>query len=50
MEKISDSTAISIGMPWNLSHKDRDWPAMSVARSAFGEHRQLNGRLMQRLR
>ena len=50
VEKISDSTAISIGMPWTLSRKDPDWPAMSVARSAFGEHRQTNGRLMQRLR
>ena len=50
VEKIADSTAISIGMPWNLSHSDPDWPAMSVARSAFGEHRQFNGRLMQRLR
>jgi zinc protease len=50
VEKNADSTAISIGMPWNLSHADADWPAMSVARSAFGEHRQFNGRLMQRLR
>ncbi|HEY4882860.1 MAG TPA: pitrilysin family protein [Myxococcales bacterium] len=50
VEKISDSTAISIGTPWNLSHQDTDWPAMSIARSAFGEHRQFNGRLMQRLR
>jgi len=50
VEKNSDSTAISIGMPHGLSHKDPDWPAMSVARSAFGEHRQFNGRLMQRLR
>jgi zinc protease len=50
VEKNSDSTAISIGMPWKLSHKDPDWPAMSIARSAFGEHRQFNGRLMQRLR
>ena len=50
VEKNADSTAISIGMPYTLSHKDADWPAMSVARSAFGEHRQFNGRLMQRLR
>ena len=50
VEKNADSTAISIGMPWMLSHKDPDWPAMSLARSAFGEHRQFNGRLMQRLR
>ncbi len=50
VEKNADSTAISLGMPWTLSHEDRDWPAMSIARSAFGEHRQMNGRLMQRLR
>lgn len=50
IEKAAESTAISIGMPWELSHQDPDWPALSVARSAFGEHRQFNGRLMQRLR
>jgi len=50
VEKQGDSTPISCGFPWALSHKDRDWPAMSVARSAVGEHRQFNGRLMQRLR
>jgi zinc protease len=50
VEKKADSTAVSMGMPWTLSHADEDWPAMSIARSAFGEHRQLNGRLMQRLR
>jgi zinc protease len=50
VEKNADSTAISIGMPWTLSHADEDWPAMSIARSAFGEHRQFNGRLMLRLR
>jgi zinc protease len=50
VEKNADSTAISIGMPWVLSRKDPDWAAMSIARSAFGEHRQFNGRLMQRLR
>jgi zinc protease len=50
VEKLADSTAISIGLPYGLSHNDPDWPAMSVARSAFGEHRQFNGRLMQRLR
>jgi zinc protease len=50
VEKSADSTAISMGMPWTLSRADEDWPAMSIARSAFGEHRQFNGRLMQRLR
>jgi zinc protease len=50
VEKTSDSTAISMGFPYALSHRDPDWPALSIARSAFGEHRQFNGRLMQRLR
>ena len=50
VEKRADSTAVSIGMPYSLSHADPDWAAMSVARSTFGEHRQFNGRLMQRLR
>jgi len=50
IEKQGDATAISCGFPWQLSHKDPDWAALSVARSAFGEHRQFNGRLMQRLR
>ena len=50
VEKVADSTAISMGFPFSLSRKDPDWPAMSIARSAFGEHRQFNGRLMQRLR
>ena len=39
-----------MGLPWKLSHKDPDWAALSIARSAMGEHRQTNGRLMQRLR
>jgi zinc protease len=50
VEKLSDATAISLGFPYALSHADPDWAAMSIARSAFGEHRQFNGRLMQRLR
>jgi zinc protease len=50
VEKPGEATAISCGLPWSLSRKDPDWPALSVARSAFGEHRQFNGRLMQRLR
>jgi zinc protease len=50
VEKDTASTAISIGFPWQLSRKDPDFVAMTIARSAFGEHRQFNGRLMQRLR
>ena len=50
VEKQSGSTAISLGTPWTLAHGDPDWAALSVARSAFGEHRQMSGRLMSRLR
>jgi zinc protease len=50
VEKNTDSTAISLGFPYGLSRKDPDFVAMTVGRSAFGEHRQFNGRLMQRLR
>jgi zinc protease len=50
VEKEGEASAISCGFPWSLSRSDDDWPAISVARSAFGEHRQFNGRLMQRLR
>ena len=50
IEKQGEATAISCGFPWQLSHADPDWASLSVARSAFGEHRQFNGRLMQRLR
>jgi zinc protease len=50
VEKEAPATAISLGFPFALSRKDPDFAAMLVARSAFGEHRQFNGRLMQRLR
>lgn len=50
VEKQGASTAISMGLPWTLSRAHPDFAALSVARSAVGEHRQFNGRLMQRLR
>ncbi len=50
VEKPTASTAISLGFPYALTRGSPDFAAMTVARSAFGEHRQFNGRLMQRLR
>jgi zinc protease len=50
VEKETASTAVSIGVPWALTRHSPDYAAFLVARSAFGEHRQFNGRLMQRLR
>jgi zinc protease len=50
VEKQTESTAISIGVPWPLTRHSPDFAALLVARSCFGEHRQISGRLMQRLR
>jgi zinc protease len=50
VEKEGEATAMSLGFPWKLSRLDPEFVALTVARSAFGEHRQFNGRLMQRLR
>jgi zinc protease len=50
VEKDTDSTAFSLGYPYDLKRGDADWPAMVLATSAFGEHRQFVGRLMIRLR
>ena len=50
VEKEADSIAISMGHPYMLRRGDSDFPAMRLALSAFGEHRQFNGRLMDRLR
>ncbi|MBS2025387.1 MAG: insulinase family protein [Deltaproteobacteria bacterium] len=50
VEKAGAASAVSMGFPVDFGHKDADWAALSVARSAFGEHRQFNGRLMQRIR
>jgi zinc protease len=50
VEKDVQATAISLGFPYKMSRLDPDFVALAVARSAFGEHRQFNGRLMQRLR
>jgi zinc protease len=50
VEKDTASTAVSIGVPWAVTRNSPDYAALLIARSAFGEHRQFNGRLMQRLR
>lgn len=50
VEKPARGTAISIGHPLPLTRKDRDFYALLVANSYFGEHRTFNGVLMNRLR
>ena len=50
VQKPARATAISIGQPLNLTRKDKDFYALLVANSYFGEHRTFNGVLMNHLR
>ncbi len=50
VQKPARATAISMGHPLNLTRKDKDFYALLVANSYFGEHRTFNGVLMNRLR
>ena len=50
VEKPARATAISMGHPLNLTRKDKDFYALLVANSYFGEHRTFNGVLMNHLR
>lgn len=44
------STALSLGFPINVTRADKDWPALAVVASYFGQHRSSNSYLYQRLR
>jgi len=44
------STAISLGFPIEVTRASRDWPALALAASYFGQHRSSNSYLYQRLR
>jgi zinc protease len=50
VRKPTPATAISIGFPIGVTRADRDFGALLVANSAFGEHRTFNGRLQNRMR
>jgi zinc protease len=50
VEKPARAYAISMGHPLSLTRKDKDFYALLVANSYFGEHRTFNGVLMNRLR
>jgi zinc protease len=50
VQKPARAVAISIGHPLPLTRKDKDFYALLVANSYFGEHRTFNGVLMNRLR
>ena len=50
VEKSTEATGIHLGHPTTISRAHPDWPALVVAMTAFGEHRQSHGRLYQALR
>jgi zinc protease len=50
VEKPTMATAISLGYPYELRRGQRDFYPFMVGVSAFGEHRQMGGRLFEALR
>ena len=50
VEKPTESTGVHFGHPTGLHRGHPDWPAMLLAFTALGEHRQGHGRLYQALR
>ena len=44
------STAISLGFPIEVNRSSKDWPALALVTSYFGQHRSSNSYLYQRLR
>jgi zinc protease len=50
VQKPARAYAVSMGFPIAVTRKDRDFYALMVANSYFGEHRTFNGVLMNKLR
>lgn len=50
VQRETRSTAISLGFPINVTRANKDWPALAVVASYFGQHRSSNSYLYQRLR
>ncbi|HEV7374737.1 MAG TPA: pitrilysin family protein [Pyrinomonadaceae bacterium] len=50
VKRDTRSTGISLGFPVDVTRKDKDWPALAVVASYFGQHRSSNSFLYQRLR
>jgi zinc protease len=44
------STAISLGFPIDVNRSSKDWPALALVASYFGQHRSSNSYLYQKLR
>jgi zinc protease len=50
VERDTRSTAISLGFPIDVNRASKDWPALALVASYFGQHRSSNSNLYQRLR
>ncbi|MGB9182318.1 MAG: pitrilysin family protein [Pyrinomonadaceae bacterium] len=50
VKRETRSTAISLGFPIDATRADKDWPALALVASYFGQHRSSNSYLFQRLR
>ena len=50
IQRDTRSTAISMGFPIPVTRADKDWAALAVVASYFGQHRSSNSYLYQRLR
>lgn len=50
IQRETRSTALSLGFPLAVTRRDKDWPALALATSYFGQHRSSNSYLYQRLR
>jgi zinc protease len=50
VKRETRSTAISLGFPINVTRSHKDWPALALIASYFGQHRSSNSHLYQRLR
>ncbi len=50
IQRETRSTAISLGFPINVKRGHKDWAALALAASYFGQHRSSNSYLYQKLR
>ncbi|HEV8619278.1 MAG TPA: pitrilysin family protein [Candidatus Udaeobacter sp.] len=50
VQRETRSTAVSLGFPISVTRAAKDWPALAVVASYFGQHRSSNSYLYQRLR
>jgi zinc protease len=50
VQRETRSTALSLGFPVSVTRADKDWPALALIASYFGQHRSSNSFLYQRLR